>query len=470
MATITSRKRHDGTTAHMAQIVLKRKGKVVHRENKTFDRKQAAYAWAQAREEELKAPGGLEGLKAASVTLGDAIDKYLATSVREFGRTKHDVLRRIKTFDIADMPCREIRSSDLMDFATELSKTRAPSTVANYMSHLSAIFSVARPAWGYELSEQAMRDTLKVTKRLGVTGRSNRRERRPTLDELDQLMTYWQEAYNRHRRRYPRRVPMHKIVAFAIFSSRRQEEITRLLWEDLDGIHKRILVRDMKDPEAKHGNHVLCELTDEAFAIIQSMPKVSPRIFPFDGDTIGYRFHTACKFYGIKDLRFHDLRHEGISRLFELGRTLPQVASVSGHKSWHSLRRYTHIRHAGDKYEGWRWLSLVTNGGEQEGDAASREADAAAPVRSSDPLLEPLNEHWLEMASDTLTTSPVGLGMQAETGSVQSPSSYSSIEPELAYKSADEPIDDPLLTGEFDPLNEWLLDICSGREDSGSDA
>src|SRR5215831_10607941 len=62
---------------------------------------------------------------------------------------------------------------------------------------------------------------------------------------------------------------------------------------------------------------------------------------------------------GIDDLRFHDLRHEGISRLFEMGKTIPQAAAVSGHRSWTSLKRYTHIRQTGDKYKGWKWLPIL---------------------------------------------------------------------------------------------------------------
>jgi len=58
---------------------------------------------------------------------------------------------------------------------------------------------------------------------------------------------------------------------------------------------------------------------------------------------------------GIDDLHFHDLRHEGCSRLFELGWTIPQVASVSGHRSWQSLKRYSHLRQSGDKLACWRW-------------------------------------------------------------------------------------------------------------------
>ena len=47
---------------------------------------------------------------------------------------------------------------------------------------------------------------------------------------------------------------------------------------------------------------------------------------------------------GLYDLRFHDLRHEAISRFFELGLNTPEVAVISGHKDPRMLFRYTHLR------------------------------------------------------------------------------------------------------------------------------
>ena len=88
------------------------------------------------------------------------------------------------------------------------------------------------------------------------------------------------------------------------------------------------------------------------------MPRDGERIFPYSTDAISAAFTRACRFLGIEDLRFHDLRHEGISRLFEMGRTIPQAATVSGHRSWTSLKRYTHIRQTGDKYKDWNWFTI----------------------------------------------------------------------------------------------------------------
>ncbi len=262
------------------------------------------------------------------------------------------MLKAIKNSDLGETKCSDITSNMLVSFAQDLNQSVEPQTCGNYFSHLSSIFTVARPAWGFPLSRQAFDDAVTVVKKLGLIRKAVERSRRPTLEELDRLM----EHFGRIRDHRPSSIPMQTIVAFAIFSTRRQEEITLLRWEDLDG--DRILVRDMKHPGDKKGNNVYCELSPEALAIIGSMPRTATEIFPYSAEAISAAFTRACHFLGIKDLRFHDLRHEGVSRLFEIGKTIPQAAAVSGHRCWTSLKRYTHILQTGDKYSNWRWSGL----------------------------------------------------------------------------------------------------------------
>ncbi len=165
-------------------------------------------------------------------------------------------------------------------------------------------------------------------------------------------MTHFQ--LRSHRR--PKSAPMDRIIAFAIFSTRREDEITRITWTDLDEEGSRICVRDMKHPGEKQGNDTWCDLPAPALEIIKGMPRVAPEIFPFTTPAICAAFTRACQFLAIEDLHFHDLRHDGISRLFEIGLNIPHAAAVSGHRSWQSLKRYTHLRQTGDKYSGWKWL------------------------------------------------------------------------------------------------------------------
>lgn len=357
MGTITARKSADGKkTRYTAQIRIKRDGKVVHTEASTWSDKKKAQAWIDKREEELKAPGGIERAKVPQVTLADVIDTYVAETVKAIGKTKAQVLRSIKSYDIADMKCEEITSQHLVAFGKELAVGRDPSTVGNYFSHLAKPFALARPAWSFPLEEQALKDAVVVLKELGLISKSKHRDRRPTLTELDLLMTHFLER----QIRAPQSNPMHRVIAFAIFSTRRQEEIVTIKWADFDEDGKRVLVRDMKHPGQKVGNDQWCDLPDEAIAVIEAMPRVADQIFPYNTDAISAAFTRACQFLGIVDLTFHDLRHDGVSRQFELGKDIPHAALVSGHKSWSSLKRYTHIRQRGDKYEGWKWMPIVT--------------------------------------------------------------------------------------------------------------
>jgi integrase len=351
MGSIIERTRKDGSKAFIAQIVVKKGGAVVHREAQTFDRKQAANAWTVKREAELRSPGGLERKEDPSLSV--VIDRYIAESKNAVLGTKAQVLKTIKNSDLGETKCSQITSNTLVSFARELTKNVEPQTCGNYFSHLSNIFTVARPAWGYPLSRQEFDDAVTVIKKLGLIRKGNERNRRPTLEELDRLM----EHFGRVRDHRPSSIPMQKIVPFAVFSTRRQEEITLLRWDDLD--RDRILVRDMKHPGDKKGNNVYCELPPEALAIIESMPRDDERIFPYSTDAISAAFTRACRILGIEDLRFHDLRHEAVSRLFEMGKTIPQVAAVSGHRSWSSLKRYTHIRQNKDKYDNWRWREVI---------------------------------------------------------------------------------------------------------------
>lgn len=347
MGSIVSRKRKDGTLGHTAQIRLKQGGKVVHAETQTFDREQAARAWLKKRETELAQPGALD--KQDDPTLASVIEKYNADTLRPHGKTKDQVLRTIKASSLGELRCSEIKSHTLVEYIQGL--TSQPQTRGNYLSHLASVFSVARPAWGYPLDKQAVEDARTVAGRLGLISKSKQRTRRPTLAELDKLM----EHFTVYEKKRANSIPMTAIILFSIYSTRRQEETCRMVWEDLDRDQSEMVVRDMKNPGEKVGNDVHTTLTPEAQQLILKQPGKKGRIWPYNGESVSTSFTRACVLLGIEDLHFHDLRHEGISRLFELGWNIPRVACVSGHRSWKSLQRYTHLKQTGDKFKDWAW-------------------------------------------------------------------------------------------------------------------
>ncbi|MFI7837789.1 tyrosine-type recombinase/integrase [Pseudomonas asiatica] len=313
MATIRARKKADGTVSYTVQIRLKKKGVIVYQEAQTFARKQAAQAWAKRRETELAVPGAIERASRKGHTVKEMIERYLieAEKARPLGETKRLTLNAIKKSYLGEKIDSDISQQVLVDYALWRMGPEGgsvkPQTAGNDLAHLGSVLSLARAAWGYEINPLAMPDARLVLKKFGYNMRSRERDRRPSLDE--------------HR--------------------------------------KAVKVRDMKNPGQKLGNDVWCHLPDEAWQIVQSMPRECPEIFPYNTDSVGTAWAKACKMKGIEDLHFHDLRHEGVSRLFEMDWDIPRVSSVSGHRDWNSMRRYTHLRGRGDGYKGWKWLDQI---------------------------------------------------------------------------------------------------------------
>jgi hypothetical protein len=201
MATYTQRPRKDGTVAILVQIVRTIDGKR-YTESKAFDKRKTAEAWAKNREakieREIAAGKAPKKRSARRVTLGDAIDKYIQESMAEVGKTKAQVLRTIRDeYKISEMACEAITAPDIVAFVKELHKRpdlSSAGTALNYLSHLAAIFCIARPMWGFALDAGAMNDARTVCSKMGLTAKSGKRERCPTLAEMDALMTYFTDT------------------------------------------------------------------------------------------------------------------------------------------------------------------------------------------------------------------------------------------------------------------------------------
>ncbi|MGO4907764.1 site-specific integrase [Pseudorhodobacter sp. W20_MBD10_FR17] len=294
MGSIVERKRKDGTVSYRAQILIKSKGRIVHQESSTFDRLTTAKAWLKRREKELATPGGLDAARRKSGSVGDVIEDYLKATGGEIGRTKSQVLRKIRNdFAISDIPCDELKPSDVTSFARALAKGgAAPSTVQNYLSHLNAVLSIARTAWNYEMDRNVALDGITAARHLKLAAKSKSRTRRPTLDEIERLIIHFSETYARDSRS----LPMHVVMTFAMFSSRRQDEITRITWEDFHEPDMTQLVRDMKHPGQKKGNDVMCETPPEAIRAMKLQRHRMGKIFPYNSDTVSSLevTHKSC--------------------------------------------------------------------------------------------------------------------------------------------------------------------------------
>lgn len=360
MATITERKRKGGSR-YTAQIRIKRDGQIVHSEAETFDKRSMAIAWGKKREAELAIPGAIAAEGHRGLTVGQVLQWYLDdyNDQDQFGRSKLATLQALLRTPLADLRAMSLTPGDIIQHIRERRRTVSSSTALNDIIWLRTAFKRIRPTRNIPLNMDVIEDAAQVCKAEKLIGKSKERKRRPSLLELDSILEHI--VRQKHGGRIE--IPMIEIIAFAIFSTRRQDEICRIRFSDLDIEQSRVLVRDMKDPNGTSGNDVWVSLPPEALLMIQQRKRIDPndeaeRIFPYDPKSVSSAFTRTCKMTAIKDLRFHDLRHDGISRLFELGMDIPRVSMVSGHRSWAQLRRYTHLYELGikDKYAGWRWL------------------------------------------------------------------------------------------------------------------
>jgi integrase len=110
------------------------------------------------------------------------------------------------------------------------------------------VISHAIAVHGLELSIEPVDMARIALKRLGLVGKSNERDRRPTEDEIASLLERFELRAN-----YPE-IPMARVMKFAIATAMRQEEIFRVTWWDFNKRTKMLTIRDRKDPRSKKGN------------------------------------------------------------------------------------------------------------------------------------------------------------------------------------------------------------------------
>ena len=157
------------------------------------------------------------------------------------------------------------------------------------------------------------------------------RERRLQEGEFGRLLTASSRCLN----------PLIKpLIVLAIETAMRLGELLRI-----EAGHVRYDTRTLLIPITKNGHPRTIPLTPVAIEQLQALVSDSAvRLIPTSPGAVKLAWRRLIKRAQISDLHFHDLRHEAITRLFELGLSLPEVALISGHRDPRMLFRYTHLR------------------------------------------------------------------------------------------------------------------------------
>ena len=342
MATIQKRIGKNGTR-HTATIRIKRGGSIVHQESATFGSMAAARAWGRKRETELEQPGALDA-KPAMRTVADAVNDYITDreAVAPLGRTKRYALNLLARAEIGAEPL-DMPAARIIQHAIDRRKDGAgAATVAQDIIYLRVLINYARSAWGLSLDLQVVADAAETLRRERFIGKSRRRKRRPSHDELRRIHDHFRDL---ERRKGGIPGALYRITWALIYSTRRLEELMSLRMDDYDQARGRWLVRAVKNPKGSAGNHRPMVVTPQFARVVAASRELSDgdRLFPFVAKSVGTAWQRQMKLLGIQDLHLHDLRHEGCSRLAEDGWTIPQIQSVSLHDAWASLQIYVNL-------------------------------------------------------------------------------------------------------------------------------
>ncbi|QND56595.1 site-specific integrase [Mesorhizobium huakuii] len=171
---------------------------------------------------------------------------------------------------------------------------------------------------------------------LALKVKDNKRDRRLREGEFEKLLIAGRKTRNRML------IP---IVRLALETAMRRGEILALRFRDVDIERCMATIQD-----SKNGHSRTIPLSSLAVAILETTIAVmnekgkaqNARIFPLTPVAVRLAWDKLTKRAIIDDLHFHDLRHEAISRFFEKGLTVPEVASISGHRDIRMLLRYAH--------------------------------------------------------------------------------------------------------------------------------
>ncbi len=328
------------------RVQVRRRGRYL---GETFFLRKDAELWARRIEREIDlgrtpTPKKVQGVK----TFGDLIDLHLRDMKevgKPIGRSKGfsmDLLKdRLGRVRIADLD-----RERLIEFGRDRAAEGAgPVTLGIDLGYVRTLLAHGAAVHGLPFSSEPVELARIALKRLGLVGKGNERDRRPTEEEVDVLLRYF-------RGKNVPTMPVERIIRFAIATAMRQDEICRVEWSDVNARTRTLMIRDRKDPRKKKGNHQAIPLLAvsgyDAWAILEEQREATGgevgRIFPYNCRSVGTAFRRACRKLKIEDLHFHDLRHEGTSRLFEAGFSIEHVSLVTGHKDWKMLRRYTHLR------------------------------------------------------------------------------------------------------------------------------
>ena len=287
---------------------------------RSFAKRADAVSWSLVIESGVVQGTYIDPRASESTTLSQVIDRYIE-QLKARKKESGAVVSRLKRLrsDLGAFCLSELGVCQLSGYRDRRLLEANPATVIHEMSLLGRVLRMACTEFEIPLP--------KGVPQVRLPSMPAGRVRRLSLDEEARLLNACMD------------VPLlHDIVVLAIETAMRRSELVNMKWDDINWEDAVLNI-----PVTKAGVSRTIPLSQAAMTLLRRQERSGESVWGFSATVASQRFSKACAAAGVKNLRLHDLRHEGISRFFELGLNQMEVASISGHKTLSMLQRYTHI-------------------------------------------------------------------------------------------------------------------------------
>ncbi len=231
------------------------------------------------------------------------------------------MLRVIRRHPVTRVSLDRLSAPEIAKYRDQRLSVVTGDTVRRELAIVRHCLEVAKNEWGFMLPSNPVR--LVKLPRAG-----NPRERRVNPGELERLLTacessqcYWLPA----------------VIQLAVETGMRRSELLAMRWDDVDLEARTVLLRN-----TKNGFPRTVPLSSPALKVLKETRRCGDTVFAVSANALRLAWERLKRRAGVSGLRFHDLRHEAVSRFFEKGLNVPEVAMISGHRDPRMLFRYTH--------------------------------------------------------------------------------------------------------------------------------
>ena len=264
-----------------------------------------------------------------SMRLSDLLDRYLIEVTPKKLSAHKEIYRvqRLLRHPISQTLLSKLKAHQIAQFRDERLEHAGTQAVRHDINLLGHVLKTAKLDWGVPVEN--------LVQEIRKPPISKSRDRRLKHNEENQLIEGCGEISVTYL------IP---IITVALETAMRRGEILNIKHEDINES-----LRTLRIPITKNGHPRIIPLSKKALVTLLGVPRGGPEgqsdyIFSVSPNALRLAWERLRKRAGIEDLHFHDLRHEAISRLFEKGLSIPEVALISGHRDYRMLFRYTHLR------------------------------------------------------------------------------------------------------------------------------